>query len=434
MPVWILMTALASAAQPAAPLETLTLEEALRRFEEDAPALEVVAGRVEEARATAHLAAAPLLPVVAASGGYQRNNEEVVVSLATLLENLAAQLPVEVEFDSSELPDDLVIQPLDRWSAGVSASVPLIAPSAWGDLAAARAGARAADAAGESARWQAEAGLVKAAWMASAAEEVEAANERGLEAARAHLESARRRLTAGVSTELDVLQAETVVSQREGDHLQAVADLDAARRALGALMGVQGPVAIDVGELPGLPASVSLEEHPELAAAEARSDAARRSEAAARLRHLPNIAAVGMASTSDEPYPTGEYNAWQVGVQATWVLLDGGARYAMADLARAREQQADADARRVTLELEKRLADARQAVAVAEQRLVLAERALETAAAAEASADRLYQAGLADSLQALDAQQRRVEADVGRAAASARLAAARVDIALLAGM
>jgi len=424
---WLCMVALG--AEPV----TMDLDEARRRLEDDAPTLAVLEGRVAEARAQARLSTAPLLPVVAARGGYVRNNEEVVVSIASVMENLAESLPIPVDLDPNSLPDDLTIQPLEQWTAGVEAKVPLVQPSAWATHSAARAGVDVAEARATAARREADGGLVRAAWMASASEQVAEARARGVEAAEAHRDSAQRRLAAGIGTELDVLLAETELARRQSEHAQAVADRDGARRAMGALLGMDGPVRIEVGEMPRISEGGRSESHPELVAAEAMTHAAQRQQTAAWLRHAPTLDAVGSVVTSDVPFPTGLTTGWKVGVQATWVLFDGGARYGMAGVAQAKKQQAEAGVEQVRLDLLRREADADQGVSVAEERLRLAERAQQTATRAEATAARLFENGLADALQALDAQQRRIDADVARAGAEARLAVARVDLDLVVG-
>jgi len=104
--------------------------------------------------------------------------------------------------------------------------------------------AKAAESSVESVRQQAEGGLIKAAWFARASEGVLAASDHAVEQAAAHRDSARRKLVAGTGTELEVLQAETELTRRQSERLQAVADLDKARRALGALLGAEGAVEI----------------------------------------------------------------------------------------------------------------------------------------------------------------------------------------------
>lgn len=425
---------LARADEPA--VQQLTLAQALDRLHSDAPTADELAGRVAEARAQVQLATAPLQPVLAVQGGYTRNSDEAVISLATVIQQLAESLSANVELDPAQLPPDITIQPLDQWTAGASLRVPILEPAAWADLGAARQAAAATEAGAEAAWLQAEAGLVKAAWLVTAADQAVAARQHGVDAARAHRDSAERRAEAGIGTSLDVLQAEVELVRRQSELVQATAERDQARRALGSLLGLPGPVSIAVPPLPGAATAATAapaETHPEVVAAEAMLRAARRQVSGAWWRHSPTLEADAKAFATDVELVTGEKQGWQVGLQATWVLYDGGARYGLLSRARARELQARAQATRARLDLDRQQRDATQAVEVARERLRLAEQGVATAAEAEATAGRLYEAGLLGGLDLLDAQQRRVDADLAAAAGQAALAGAVVDQARAAG-
>jgi len=411
----------AAAAEPVAPVQTLTLQQGLERFRAAAPSVAALEAQVDEARHAAQLAGAPLLPRIVARGGYVRHNAEVAVSL-----------PATLVPKSAMGPDPLLIQPLDQWTAGLDATLPLLVPAAWAQRGAGRARLEAAQASAVQAGRTAEAGLVVGAWRAAAAEEVVAATASGADAARAQRDSAQRRLDAGVGTELDVLLADTELSRREGDHVQALAEVSAVRRALGALLDLPGPVRLTVGALPPMPPEAGNTKHPEQRAVEARAQAAARAHRAAWLGHAPQVAASGSVFASDVPLPTGVQTGWRVGVQATWSLFEKG-RFAQAGITAARKAQAEAGLRGTNRDLQRRAADAAQAIGVVAERHRLAGQALRTATAAEATAQRLYEAGLGDALQALDAQQRRVDAALALAAARTQVAIARVELALATG-
>lgn len=419
----------AHAAEPAPLVADLSLSEALERFADDSPLLAEVHGRVDEAQAGARMASVGVQPMVIATGGFVVNNAEAVVSLGNLLSSL--QLPV----DPATLPPDLIIQPKQQWTTGLSAKVPLIVPSAWASRTAARRGVTAAQAGADAAELTAQAGLVRAAWGAWVANEQVTVLDAALQSARAHHDSVARRTQAGLGTPLDVLAAETEVLRREREWLGAIAQLDGARRAVGGLMGVEGAVRIsvpDVDRLPSLgPSSVS--EHPQIRASEAQQSAARAASHAAAWRHSPTLSGSAALMASDVPYATGETTFWRVGLDLNWVLYDGGARYGLADQAAAQRTQTEASGRRVALDLSRALADAEQAETTAVQTLALAESGASTAAVAEATATRLYEGGLARSLDVLDAQQRRLEADLALAGATAAVATARVDRLLAMG-
>ncbi len=311
--------------------------------------------------------------------------------------------------------------------------MPLFAPSAWADATAARRAASAAAAGADAGLQAAEAGFVKAAFLARAAEDVAAARDHAVEVAQAHRDATARRGEAGLGTSLELLAAEAELVRRQGDALQGHADLDKARRALGALLDLDGPVRVAVPELAPAP-DVAAAELPSVLAATAQVDAARAAEASAWWRHAPTLSAQAAVFTSDVAYPTGLTEGWRVGLAATWVLYDGGARYGL--LARARAQGAIADGvlRQAVRDADRVQADAVAAVAVAEERLRLAEVGLATADEAEAAAERLFAAGVVSSLDAVDAQQRRLDAAMARAGAAASLAAAQADLGVARGL
>ncbi|MCB9664817.1 MAG: TolC family protein [Alphaproteobacteria bacterium] len=414
---------------------TLTLPELLETFRADAPTVRQLAARAEEAKAAVRLATAAALPVLAAQGGYTRHNADAQVDIRSTLQDVVSQFPVPVSLDTSALPGALVIQPLEVWTAAASLTVPLVAPSAWADIAAAQAGAEAAAAQVQAAQATAEAALVRAAWLGGVAEQQVAATRHGVDAARAHAEAAARHLDAGLGTRLEVLAAEVELDRRRSEQAQAEADLRRARRALGALLGTRDTVAVRLPrEMPGPTPSAdeaqasALRDRPELVATRASWKATVRQATSAWLRHLPTIQAQGSLAAQTVPFPTGQQTAWRLGVQLTWVFYDGGARYGL--LRRARAQRAAAEALRdqTGLDVAREAADAVDAVAVAEERLVLGRRALAAADEAEASAARAYEAGLLTGTEVLDAQQRRLEAALGQAAAEAALGIARADL------
>ena len=435
----LLCAAPIQASEPVPPALEIGLEEAITRFREDAPVNQQLVARAAEARAVVHLASAPLKPILASQGSYTRNDSEVIISLTDVVTKLSESFPVPVELDTSSLPGDLIIQPLEQWTVGATLQVPLVVPSAWADLQAAKKAAKATELTVEAMRRQAEAALIKGSWMSAAAEEVVDSANRSVTAAEAHLHAAEARRDMGLGTELEVLQAKTELASRQSEQLQAVADLDRARRTIGALLGVGEPVRVRVPALAedgmsGADAAARAKvAQPELAAAEARWEASRKQTASAWWRHAPTLSASAQGAFSDVAFPSGETHAWKLGLQLTWILYDGGARYGLLDKARAQQAQAEAAMRQATLEADQKARDAAEGVAVARGRLRLAEQAQRTATSAEGTASRLYDVGLATSLDVIDAQQRRRQVDVGHAGAMAQVGVALADLALATG-
>jgi outer membrane protein TolC len=414
-------------ATAAASVPELSLETALAELERQNLTLAQARSRAEEARAASGQAEAQLLPSLSAGASYVRNSADAKLSIG----------PLPPIFPSGK---NLVIQPLEQLSAQGTLRVPLVVPSAWYEVRAARASARAADASADAVRLQLRAGLAQAAHAARAAEEVVVASEQAVEFAAEHARSADRRVKAGVAPPLDALRARTEQVRRESDLAQARAGLGRARLALGILLGREGPVRIVVADPaappPADPAALAadaVERRPELRAQREQLAAAERQVDATWARLAPQLSASGSLFASDVPYPTGEKDGWRATLDLTWPIFDGGLREARRRQARAQVATAQAAAEAQRLAVVQEVADAARDLDVARERLRLGETQRALAADAAASARRSFEAGVASSLDVVDANDRLYQADVGLADARARLAQAVIGLDRAAG-
>ncbi|HET7825608.1 MAG TPA: TolC family protein, partial [Anaeromyxobacter sp.] len=337
--------------------------------------------------------------------------------------------------------DERVLQPLHALSIAGSVRIPLVVPQAWYDSASTRSAARAAAASADAARRQVRAGFAQAAWAAAAADEVVLASERAVESAAELTRSAQRRVRAGTAAPLDVLKAQTEQVRRESDLTRARADGERGRLALGILLGRDGPVRVAVPtavepEPSRGPALVdeALSRRPEIAAQEAQVAAADEAVRSARARILPQLSASASAFAQDVPLPTGKNDGWRVTLDLTWLAFDGGFREARQQQASAQRASARAAADAQRLAVVQEVADGVRELDVARERLRLAETQGRLAADAAASAKRSFDAGVASSLDVIDANDRLYQADVGLADARARLAQARVALDRALGM
>jgi Outer membrane protein len=405
------------------PLRALTLEQALAELDSQSPTLVQVRSRVADARALATQARVPLIPTVVASGGYTRNSADARVDFAgTPLASLH--------------PGALVIQPLGVWTVAGTVRVPLIIPNAWADWSAAQRAADAVAATAESARLQLRASLAQSAWAAAAAEEIVAVSERAVAVAEEHQRSAARGVTAGTEAPLSVLKAETEVVKRQSDLAQARANRERSHLALGVLLGKTDPVRVLLPPEPGSEAArdveslvaEALQSRPEIAAQVAQIRAAQSQATAARLRWLPQISGSGTVFAADVPYPTGKKEGWRLTLDALWPLYDGGLAFGKHDQAEAALVTARAADESQRLGIVQEVQDTRRDVSVAKERLRLAEQQRDLATAAAASAKRTFEAGVASSLEVLDANDRSYQADVAMADARGRLGIARVAL------
>jgi outer membrane protein TolC len=405
----------------------IPLDDALVALDAQNLSLAQARSRAEEAWGAADQTRAALLPSLSAVGSYIRNSDAAGISIGPPL------VPIS---------RSVVIQPLESFSATGVLRLPLLVPSAWLDVRAARSGARAAAASADAARLQIRAGFAQAAHGARASEEVLVASERAVESARAHARSAERRVTAGTAPPLESLKAETELVRREGDLARARAELARGRLALGILLGRDGPVRIAVPD--GAPSSAdaaaqgaadggrlvaeALERRPEVRAQRAQVEAAEAQVRATWLRLAPQLSATGSAFASDAAYPTGEKDGWRATVDLSWPLLDGGLREGRRRQARAQLATARSASEAQRLAVVQEVADGTRDVEVAAERLRLAETQRRLASDAAESARRSFEAGVASSLDVIDANDRLYAADVGLAEGRARLAQARIAL------
>jgi outer membrane protein TolC len=405
--------------EPASP--TLSLAQALAELDRDNPTIEQAAQRVEGAAGLVRQARGALLPTLVASGSYVRNSSEARIDFARML----PALPPGVE------APEIVIQPLDAFSATLALRVPLFVPRAYFELRSLEHTEQAARAHAESVRANLRLALSQAAYATAALGELVRASEHAVELAVEHVQSSERRVQAGTASALDVLRARADHSRRESERVRVRAELERAELLLGVLLGRRGPVRVVVADIePGpLPTAEAAEQRalanrPELEALRAESAAAGAQVDAARARFWPELAVTGAAFASDEPYPTGDRTGYRVAVELSVPLYDGGVRYGKRRQAEASVEVARSAMREKELEILQQLADARRDVSTAHERLRLARVQRTLVSEAAASAKRSFDAGIATTLDVLDANDRLYQAEVLAADAQARLAQA----------
>jgi outer membrane protein TolC len=431
IPLWPALALSLAAASAASSPRTLPLPDALAELDRQSLTLSQARSRVEEAAGVTRQALSAALPTLTASGNYTRNSDSARAPIGTLLSTLnPAAPPVQ----------DLVIQPLEVFSAAGSVRVPLVAPSAWADVGAARSAEAAAGASAEATRLQLRAALVQAAWGASAWLDIVAATERAVASADEQAQLAERAVAAGTGVPLSVLQARTEAVKRRSDLTRVRADLARSELALGVLLGRAEPVRIPLPHAAAPPAldEAALEQEgltrrPELRAQAAQLEAAERQLTSARLRLLPVVSASATVFVQDQPLPTARRDGWRVTVDLAWPIYDGGFRYGRARQAAgaAAEARAAGEAQRIAVVQE--VEDAARDVGVAVERVRLGDEQVQLANEAAATARRGFGAGLSSSLDVLDANDRLFQSEVTLADARARLGIALAALDRAAG-
>jgi outer membrane protein len=409
----------------------LTVDDAIRRGLEASHRLAEAAARADMSAAVVDQRRAGSLPQISAQAGYSRTNhvEEFGVLLPNnqlrviypdVPDNYRSRLDVQWPIYTGGRLDAL--ERAARAEAGASSD----------DLAAARSDLRLE--------------ITRAYWALVTAGESQQVVDESLNRVRAHLRDVRNQLDAGLIPPSDVLSVEAQESRQRMFTIQARTTRENAEVELARLIGEPG-VAIEPSAAfdPPPPRTSPLEslvdearrQRPERAALLKRIGASEGRQDAAAAGLKPTIAIAGgvdYARPNPRIFPRTEAwrESWDAGVNAVWPLFDGG---------RSRAEVAEASA--ATRGMRERLAEFDSVLTVEiRQRmneLVASRAAIEAATDAVRSATEArrvigerFAAGVAVSVDVLDAQVALLQAGLDRtqAIATARLAEARLDRAL----
>lgn len=258
--------------------------------------------------------------------------------------------------------------------------------------------------------------------------------QRTLESAQRTMDVTRKRLEAGVSSRLDVRQAETVYQQARVDLASTTALIAQDRNALELLTGGRIPDELMPAELPedhrwladvpaGLSSSVLLE-RPDVLQAEHQLQSANANIGAARAAFFPRLsltASTGLASPELSDLFNDGTSIWSVAPNLVLPIFQGGANLANLSFAKA---QRDLFVSQYELAIQTAFKEVADALAVRGtiQDQLSAQRALVDAAADSYQlAEARYTKGVDTFLNALDAQRTLYNAE--KSLVSARLTA-----------
>jgi NodT family efflux transporter outer membrane factor (OMF) lipoprotein len=253
------------------------------------------------------------------------------------------------------------------------------------------------------------------------------------------LDLTQRRFAGGVSTGVDVAQAQTLL---ETVRAQLV-DLGVARaqyeHAIGTLANDSLPAfsippsPLDLA-LPKVPVGVPsqlLERRPDIAAAERLAAAANEQIGINIAAFYPTITLSGTGgfeSTNPGTWIQGPSSLWSLGAQATELLFDAGQRHALTDVAR-HNYEAQADAYRNSVfqafdDVEDQLA----ALRVLEQEAATEQRAVDAAQHSFDLSNTRYKGGVTSYLEVLTAEQTLLQDQVTAINIQSRQFAASVSL------
>ena len=412
---------------------TLSLDEAIARGRTAAPRIADAKARREAADATVTSREALRLPVVTATGGYQR------ISHVTPYGITAPGIGSVTIFP--DIPNN--------YRARADASIPIYTSGRTDALiGSAELDRKAADADTRTAEADVALDVARAYWALVTARESTRVVEQGLVRMDAYVSDVKARVDTGFLPPNDLLSAQAQRARQNVARIQAKNAAALAEADLCRLVGVDLDTTIVTSTplLAPLPSAASLTSmsiaalteqarggRSERDALTERASSARESGAAAAAALKPQI---GAAAGVEESRPNAQFvprvdewhGSWAVGVNLTWQLFDGG---------KAKADRAAAAAQAVSLERRRDDFDAMLGVELRQRRLdVEAGHAALDASAEAVSAstearrvvEERFKAGVATSTDVLEAQSALLQAELERTqlAAALRLSEARL--------
>jgi outer membrane protein TolC len=394
----------ASPARAADPAPTeLTLDQALAMARKRNHSLVVERARLAQAQTNLEQAWAALFPTVAAQGKYTHNDTTATIG-------------------------GLTIQPQEQLDAAINANLPLIAPPAYPALEAVKGNVRAAEANFEVSESQLLFSVAQTFYAAAIADEVLVARRSSVDVARATLENARTRFSAGTVTKVDVDRAELALMRAEQQEREALTGRAQTYRALATLIQADGvfkvvipPPAATSADGQTLDMAVHL--RPEFRALDETARSADAQRRAYAWRWLPTLSAFVLARRFNYLNFAHHDYAWAVGAQLDWVLYDGGVRDAQRHLAAAQADEALARAEVLRDSIGDDLSNARRSLETKQKALETAERSVALARETLELVRVQYEAGSVTQVDLLQAQD-------GLVAVQESLAQAHYDVAV----
>lgn len=404
----------AAVALAAAPLESVTFNQAVQRALAGHPALRVAAQDVARADALTEQVRSPALPSLGVGATYTR-------------------------LDANRLLGDRVIAGKDQLAGAVTLTVPVLNTPRWAQWWRASQSADAARAGAADVRRQVAVGAARA-WLSVLGQlRVVEAAERARATAQVHLDFARDRRVGGVGNRLDELRAaqELAVSRTQVE--AAAGQLVRFQEALGVAVGAETPLTAATQEPDlGAPASVDdalggAGERLDVKAARARAEVANAATRGDWADYLPLLSAVFQPFTQNPPSLVQPQWGWQGMLVLTIPLYEGGLRYGQAHervaLARSSDAQLEAALRQAKSEVR----SAFEGVKHADLALAAARDASAQAAEALELATVAWKAGATTNLEVVDAERRARDAETQAALAEDAARQARLDLLAASG-
>ena len=394
----------------------LTRAEAVRRALEDGTAARIAGERVEEARARADEAHAPLMPRVGAR--LDQSNQTL-----------------DLETFGFSLPGQRIIPPFNVTNLQVQAAMNVVDLAARARWEAARQGIAVSRAAREKTDSDVAAAVSVLYTSLLEAEATVASHEANLALFGKLRDLAEHQRSAGVGTKIDVTRAlvqlsrerQALVASREAREATRIALLHATGSDQGSEVALADELKVPDAPPPVAVALAASEGRPELRLAEERIAAAGLSGKAARAERLPVLSLQAQGGFSGNDVADLKWTRG-IGAFLSVPIFTGGLVDARVAEARIRVRQMETERTEARRQVEAEVRRALVALETSRSRVVLADESLSLATEELEVAEDRYRAGVAPSIEVDNAQTSFAAARQDRVAAVARAARAGIEL------
>jgi outer membrane protein TolC len=392
-------------AQPPAPVELVSFQDAVRRAIEKNPSTAAAAAGI--------LRAEGLLQQARAATGLQINAN---VTTTTLNRG--------VKFSGA------TVTPRNQVAASLNADLPVVAAAARARRTQAMDNEQVAELSAADTRRQIAFSTADAYLTVIAQRRVVEANTRARDVAKAHYDLANELEQRGTGSRLNALRAQQQWSTDEGRVEAAQLGLYHAQEALGVLIVADGPVdAIDEPsfDLPAEPANL-LQFRTDLKLFSAQQQAAERVVGDSSKDRWPSLDAVFLPQSTYPAQFFSTANSWRFLLQMNVPLVDGGQRASLKVQRQAALELARASFAGAMTQASSQVRAAREAVASGERSLASARAAADQAQQVVDITNISFRAGAATNIEVIDAERSARDADTAVATAEDTRRRARLDL------
>lgn len=399
-------------------------EDALVLLKERNTDLESAEGNVERAQGRWRQALSSLLPNARASAGV------AIDALHPDTPVLTSGAPVSTGTGTGRQPT----APLASGTVSLSQSVVDI--SAWRGLSSAEASQRSAEASLQDVQRRLTLGLSRTLVAVISAERAAELNRLGLRQALERAALVQRTLELGAGTQLDLARTRQDVEVARQSLISGDEQLRRTREALGLALGIPEGVGVSPNfQLQGLVAQTqagcaplkSVDERPDLVAANAQLESSRDSRRQASAGYLPTLGVTSnLLAYTTEPGP-GRVSTWNIAAVLSVPIWEGGLRGGLIRERTGVEKQAEASLERTRRDVQQEVARARRGVEVAEALVKAAAEARALAEQTDQLTRRSFEIGRSTSLELVQSAAALRQAELALALREFELVQARLD-------